>query len=216
MRSIFQQELKDLDAQIVRMGELVEESARLVTDAFANADIELAQKVRDGDESIDAAFLYIETRALTTMAQQAPVARDLRLLVAILRVSTDLERAGDLAYNVGKLIQEADYRKPELESVRCLVTELGRAATELVGRAVDAWEDKDLELAEDISRQDDRLDDLHARLVQTLVALKGEDNVGPAVRMAMIGRYFERIGDHAVNMAERLRYFVTGDEELLA
>ena len=97
------------------------------------------------------------------------------------------------------------------------MTELGwAAATELVGRAVDAWEDKDLELAEDISRQDDRLDDLHARLVQTLVALKGEDNVGPAVRMAMIGRYFERIGDHAVNMAERLRYFVTGDEELLA
>jgi phosphate transport system protein len=216
MRSNFHQELEDLDAQIVRMGGLVEESARMVTDAFAKADLVLAQKVRDGDQSIDDSFLYIETRALTTMAQQAPVARDLRLLVAILRVSTDLERAGDLAYNVAKLIQEADYRRPGLEGVRSLVTELGRAATELVGRAVDAWESKDLVLAEDIARQDDRLDDLHARLVQTLVGLKGEDNVGSAVRLAMIGRYFERIGDHAVNMAERLRYFVTGDEELLA
>jgi phosphate transport system protein len=216
MRSAYHKELEDLDIQIVRMGALVQESARMVTDAFVKGDVGLAQKVREGDELIDAAFLELETRALTTMAQQAPVARDLRLLVAILRVSNDLERAGDLTYNVAKLIQADDLRKPGLEHVRELVTELGRAATELVGHAVDAWESKDVEVAADISRQDDRVDDLHARLVERLVTLKGEENLGPAVRLAMIGRYYERIGDHAVNMAERLCYFITGDEELLA
>jgi phosphate transport system protein len=216
MRSAFHHNLDDLDTDIVRMGTMVEESAHLVTEAFINADTSMAQRVRDGDEEIDRVFLDIETRALVTIAQQAPVAGDLRLLVAILRVSTDLERAGDLAYNVAKLVQVDGFRNAGLESVRALVSELGWAATHLVGRAVDAWAAKDLEMAADISLQDDTLDELHGQLVQRLVELKGEDNLAPAIRLAMIGRYFERIGDHAVNMAERLRYFITGDEEHLA
>jgi len=188
----------------------------LVTEAFVKDDASAAQRVRDGDDQIDRVFLNVETRALFTLATQAPVAGELRLLVAILRVSTDLERAGDLAYNVAKLVQANDYRRPGLEGVLSLVSELGHAATDLLGQAVDAWATKDLERAADISLQDDTLDELHGRLVERLVELKGEDNVAPAVRLAMIGRYFERIGDHAVNMAERLCYFVTGDEEHLA
>jgi phosphate transport system protein len=216
VRSAFHKDLDDLDTEILRMGTMVEQSTRMVTEAFDRADGSLAQRVRDGDEEIDRSFLEIETRALVIMAQQAPVAGDLRLLVAILRVSTDLERAGDLTYNVAKLVQANDYRRPGLEGVRALVSELGNAAAALVGRAVDTWASKDLQMAADISLQDDTLDELHGRLVEGLVSLRGEDNLAGAVRLAMIGRYFERIGDHAVNMAERLRYFVTGDEEHLA
>ena len=84
-----------------------------------------------------------------------------------------------------------------------------------MGAAIDAWAAKDDNLAADIGRQDDHLDDLHAQLIKKLVELKGEDALAPAIRLAMVARYFERIGDHAVNLGERVRYFVTGDEEHL-
>jgi phosphate transport system protein len=216
MRDAFYKELEALDQEIVRMGALVERSTQMAVTALVEGDLQLAQRVRADDNEIDAVFLDIEKRALLMLAQQSPVARDLRLIVAILRISTDLERVGDLTYNIAKLVQVDGLNEPALRNVRSLVSQLGTAASELIGRAIDAWVTKDIELAADISRQDDRLDDLHAQLIMHLLELKGEDNLGPALRLAMIGRYFERIGDHAVNLAERLRYLVTGDEELLA
>jgi len=152
---------------------------------------------------------------LALLAQQAPVAGDLRLIVAILRSLTDLERSGDLAYNIAKLSQMEDFRQPELKAVRALVAEMGRAAAKVMAAAIDAWAAKDERMAAGIAAEDDVLDDLHARLIEKLVELKGEDSLAPAIRLAMIGRYLERIGDHAVNIGERLRYFLTGDEEHL-
>ena len=215
MRESFHRELQNLDQAVVRLGALVERSAQLATTALVESDRELAQKVRDGDDEIDALYMDIEKRSLTLLAQQAPVAGDLRLVVAILRVINDLERSGDLAYNIAKLAQLEDFREPGLKAVRALVAELGWAAAKLTGAAIDAWATKDVELAADIARQDDALDEMHARLIEQLVELKGEDSLAPAIRLAMIGRYFERIGDHAVNLGERVRYFVTGDEQHL-
>jgi phosphate transport system protein len=216
MRDAFHKELAALDEEIVRMGALVEQSIQMATTALIESDVTMAQRIREGDDRIDEIFLDIEKRSLALLAQQAPVAGDLRLIVAMLRVSNDLERAGDLTYNIAKLVQVGDFHDPVLKGVRALVSQLGAAAGELVGRAIDAWAAKDVALAADISRQDDRLDELHAQLIQQLIELKGENALAPALRLAMIGRYFERIGDHAVNLAERMRYFVTGDEELLA
>jgi len=215
MRIAFHKELDSIDQEIVRMGALVERSTQMATTALIEGDKALAQRVREGDDEIDAAFLDIEKRALALLAQQAPVAGDLRLIVAILRVVNDLERAGDLAYNIAKLSQLEDFLEPNLKGVRSLVAELGEAASALLGSAIDAWAKKDEKLAADIELQDDRLDDLHAQLIAGLVELKGEDSLASAIRLAMVGRYFERIGDHAVNLGERIRYFVTGDEELL-
>jgi phosphate transport system protein len=215
MRDAFHRELESLDQEIVSMGALVERSTEMATTALIESDMELAQKVREGDPEIDALFLDVEKRSLALLAQQAPVAGDLRLIVAILRVAGDLERAGDLAYNIAKLVQAEDFRQPGLKAVRSLVSELGAAAGRLMGKAIDAWATKDDALAADIDLQDDRLDELHAQLIERLVELKGQDSLAPAIRLAMVGRYFERIGDHAVNMGERVRYFVTGDEELL-
>jgi phosphate transport system protein len=215
MRDAFRRELENLDQEVVRMGALVEQSTQLVTTALMEGDQELAQRVRDGDEVIDAVFMDIEKRSLALLAQQAPVAGDLRLIVAILRVINDLERAGDLAYNIAKLSQGEDFRRPDLKEVRLLVSEMGQAAGQLMGAAIDAWAAKDERLAADIARKDDKLDDLHARLIEKLVELKGQESLGPALRLALVGRYFERIGDHAVNLGERVRYFVTGDEEHL-
>lgn len=215
MRDTFHRELEELDEDIVRMGALVERSTKWATTALLESDKELAERVKNGDEEIDAMFLDIETRALTLLAQQAPVAGDLRLVVAILRVVNDLERAGDLAYNIAKMAQIEDFGPPELKSVRALVAKLGETAASLIGASIDAWAAKDCVLAADIDLRDDVLDDLDAELLANLVELKGEDSLGPALRLALVGRYFERIGDHAVNLGERVRYYVTGDEEML-
>jgi phosphate transport system protein len=215
MRDAFHRELEALDQEIVRMGAVVERATEDATRALVECDTALAQKVRDGDEEIDRIFLDIEKRSLALLAQQAPVAGDLRLIVAILRVVNDLERTGDLAYNIAKLVQMEGFCEPGPKAIHSLVSDLGEAAGHLVSRAIDAWVTKDEALAADLARQDDRIDELHARLIQSLLELNDQASVGPAIRLAMVGRYFERIGDHAVNMGERVRYFVTGDEEHL-
>jgi phosphate transport system protein len=215
MRDAYHRELESLDQEVVEMGALVERSIRLATTALIEGDKSLAQKVREGDNEIDAAFMDIEKRALALMAQQAPVAGDLRLVVAILGAITDLERSGDLSYNIAKLVQAEDAPGREVKEVRALLADLGAEAGLLFGAAIDVWAKKDESLAADIGRQDDRLDELHARVITALVGLRGEEIIAAAIRLAMVGRYFERIGDHAVNMAERVRYFVTGDAEYL-
>jgi phosphate transport system protein len=212
MRDAFHKELEALDQEIVRMGALVEQSTRRATTALLDCDRVLAQQVRDGDDEVDEMFVDIERRALALVAQQAPVAGDLRLIVAILRVVNDLERAGDLAYNIAKMAQLEDFCSPGLKGVRALVADLGDAAATLMGTAIDAWATKDVDLAADIGLRDDRLDDLDAELLAKLVELKGQESLGPALRLALVGRYLERIGDHAVNLGERVRYFITGED----
>lgn len=218
MRDAFHKELEALDQEIVRMGALVERSTKDATRALVESDRRLAQAVREGDEEIDALFLDIEKRSLMLLAQQAPVAGDLRLIVAILRVVNDLERVGDLSYNIAKLVMVEGFREPvqpPAKAIQKLVADLGDAAAELMGKAIDAWAAKDEALAADLASQDDRVDELHAQLIASLLELNDQASVGAAIRLAMVGRYFERIGDHAVNMGERVRYFLTGDEEHL-
>lgn len=215
MRDSFHKELEALDQEIVRLGALVEQATQNATIALIESDRVLAHKVIDGDDEIDRVFLEIETRVLILMAQQAPVARDLRLLVAILGVVGDLERAGDLANNIADVALMEDFRQPGLKGVRSLVVSLGDAASRLMAASIDAWAAKDELLAAAMDDRDDELDDLDAQLLETLVELKGQESLGPALRLALVGRYLERIGDHAVNLAERVRYLVTGDEEYL-
>ena len=215
MRDAFHKELEAIDQEIVRMGALIERSTQDATTALIECDKTLAQKVMDGDEVIDEMFLGIEKRSLTLMAQQAPVAGDLRLIAAILRVDNDLERAGDLAYNIAKLVNLEDFRKPGPKAVKSLVSELGQAAGRLMSMAIDIWASKDEQAAAGLQQQDDAVDDLHARLIQKLLEMKDEDAIPSAIRLAMIARYFERIADHAVNVGELVSYYVTGDESHL-
>ena len=215
MREAFHKELARLDEEVVRMGALVEQSTQMVTTALIEGDKALAQQVVDGDQAIDEVFLDIETRALTLLAQQAPVAGDLRLIVAVLRVVNDLERAGGLCHNIAKIVLVEDFRQPGLKGVKALVSELGPSAGRLIAHALDAWAAKDEQLAADLALQDDVIDELHAELLEKLVELKGQQVLGPALRLALVGRYLERIGDHAVNMGEQVRYLVTGEDKYL-
>lgn len=215
MREAFHKELDNLDQEVVAMGALVEKSVAQATTAFIEDDKALAQKVRDGDDDIDAMFMDIEKRSLALMAQQAPVARDLRLMVAILGAISELERTGDIAYNIAKLVQKDDSPRTGAKAVRTLLSELGAEAQKVLAAAIDAWAKKDEVAAAAVERQDDRSDELHDKVITAILELKGDKAVAAAIRLAMLGRYFERIGDHAVNLAERVRYYVTGDAEYL-
>jgi len=215
MREAYHKELESLDQGVVAMGALVEKSLHMATTAFIEDDKALAQRVREGDDGIDAIFMDIEKRCLELLAQQAPVAADLRLVVAILGAIGDLERAGDLAYNIAKLVQTDYVPEQGVKEVRTLLAELGEAVAQVLAASIDAWAQKDEVLAANVEREDDRSDELHGKVIAAILELKGGETVAAAIRLAMLGRYFERIGDHAVNVAERVRYFVTGDAEYL-
>jgi phosphate transport system protein len=214
VRTNFSRELERLDLDVVRMGALAEASIDAALLAMVEADVERAKRVMQGDDEIDALFLDIERRALGLLAQQQPVARDLRLVIAILKVTNDLERCGDLAFNIAKeVIGDLELPKPKVVSTA--VYELGSSARRLLGRSLDAWSNKDLELAAQIDGMDDEIDGLYDRLLKELFGLEKEISMEMALHLVLVGRFFERIADHAVNSAEAIRYYVTGDEEHL-
>lgn len=214
MRDTFHRELERLDQDVVRMGALVEAAIEAATLALVEGDLDRAKKVQDGDDEIDDLFIDMETRAMAMLAQQQPVAGDLRLIVTILRVVNDLERAGDLAFNIASVVRK-DIDIVKLRKVSALVYELGHAARRLLAKALDAWSEKNLELACQMDELDDEIDDLYERLFRELFELQSETTFDVAMNLVLVGRYFERIADHAVNLAERIRYFITGNEEHL-
>jgi len=216
MRKTFQRELERLDQDVVRMGALVETAIESVILALVEGDLDRAKKVMEGDDEIDDFFIDVEKRALAMLAQQQPVAGDLRLIVAILRVVNDLERAGDLAFNIAAFVRR-DVQIVKLKEVSNLVYELGYASKRILGKSIDAWANKDVALAAELDEQDDEIDNLYAGLFEELFAACGESKASfeTGMNLVLVGRYFERIADHSVNMAERVRYLVTGEEEHL-
>ncbi len=214
MRETFHRDLERLDQDVVRMGALVEAAIEGATLALVEGSLERAKKVQDGDDEIDDLFIDMESRAMAMLAQQQPVAGDLRLIVTILRVVNDLERAGDLAYNIASVVTK-DLDIVKLRKVSALVYELGHAARRLLAKALDAWAEKNLELACQMDELDDEIDELYERLFRELFELQSETTFDVAMNLVLVGRYFERIADHAVNLAERIRYFITGNEEHL-
>ena len=187
------------------MGAMVEAAIEGATLSLVEGDIDRACTVMEGDDDIDALFIDMEKRALTMLAQQQPVAGDLRLIVTILRVLTDLERAGDLAYNVAKVTCK-DLEIVTLKKVSILVYELGHASRRLFSKALDVWASKDATMAAEMHQLDDEIDHLYHGLIKELFQLRDETSFEVAMNMVLVARYFERIADHAVNMAERLRY----------
>jgi phosphate transport system protein len=211
MRDTYHHELERLDQDVLRMGAMVEAAIEGATLSLAEGDIERACRIMESDDDIDALFLDMEKRALSMLAQQQPVAGDLRLIVTILRVLTDLERAGDLAYNVAKITCK-DLEIVKLKKVSILIYELGHASRRLFTKALDVWAAKDATMAAELDHLDDEIDQLYQELVKELFLLRDETSFEVAMNLVLVGRYFERIADHAVNMAERLCYFTSGDE----
>jgi phosphate transport system protein len=211
MRDLYHEELDSIGATLIEMTGLVAAALNQATDALLNADLQLAEKVISGDEHVDALRSDLDARALDLLARQQPVAGDLRTIVTSLRMSSDLERMGDLAKHIGKV---ARLRYPESavpadlhESIR----EMGRLGVELATKTGAIIDGQDVEAARELDEEDDAVDQLHRELFASLLREGNDYPVETAIDVTLIGRYYERFADHAVSVARRIVFLVTGE-----
>jgi phosphate transport system protein len=209
-RSTFHQQLDDIQRDLVRLAARVIETITRGTEALLDLDLAAAQQLIDGDDEIDALTLDIEERCFTVLARQQPMASDMRAVVTAIRLTSEIERSGDLMVNVAKAARRL-YGTEIPGRLRHLLAAMADEAVRLYGLAMDAYAEGDANLAGALDDMDDRLDELHADYIQAILELHADvRDVQGAVQLALVGRYYERIGDHAVNIGERVRYMVTG------
>ena len=209
MRNRFDEQLKVLNKKMIGMGAQCEELIALVAKALLNGDVEGARKAKEQGHEIDQMEREIESICLKLLLQQQPVAKDLRVISAALKMITDMERIGDQAEDIAEIITFLDGRTgEECHDIRLMA----EATIKMVTDSIDAYVKQDLELAKSVSDYDDVVDDAFDRVKQTLIKMISENTADGeyAVDLLMIAKYFERIGDHAVNIAEWVEFSVTG------
>ncbi|SFJ81277.1 phosphate signaling complex protein PhoU [Streptomyces pini] len=211
MRDAYHEELDSIGDSLVEMARLVGSAIGRATTAMLDADLNLAESVIAADEKVDALQRDLETKAINLLARQQPVATDLRIVVTSLRMSADLERSGDLAQHVAKV---ARLRYPESAVPRDLhatILEMGQLAQRLMAKTGEILITKDVDLALQLEQDDDAIDLLHRTLFQHLMDDRWKHGIETAVDVTLLGRYYERFADHAVSVARRVVYLVTGD-----
>jgi phosphate transport system protein len=211
MRDIYHDELDGIGNSLVAMTQLVRAAMERATNALLDGDLSGAERVISDDPRIDALRQDLEERSFQMIARQQPVATDLRVLVTTLHVAADLERMGDLARHIAKV---ARMRFPEIavpEELRDVISQMGAVALSLVDKVREVIEGRDIELAEAVEVEDDSMDALHRKLFTLLLAPRWTHSVEAAVDMTLIGRYYERYADHAVSVAQRIVFIVTGE-----
>ena len=211
MRDSFHDDLDGIGTSLVEMGHLVNKAMERATTALLTADLKVAEEIISEDDAIDDMQHDIEARAINLMARQQPVAGDLRTLVTSLRMSADLERMGDLAHHVAKLTRmryPAAAVPPELVLT---LQEMGNVTARITQKAIGVIESRDLEAALQLEKDDDEMDILHRRLFEILLDDSWPYGIETAIDMTLLGRYYERCSDHAVSIARRVYYLVTGE-----
>ncbi len=210
MRINFEEQLRLLNQELLEMGALIEHAIQAATEALVRQDVEAANNAIAFDHEVDQKERDIETLCLKLLLQQQPVARDLRLISAALKMITDMERIGDQASDIsGIVIYLAG--KPYIKPLEHL-PQMAEAAKRMVSGSLDAFINKDLELARKVIDMDDIIDDLFDVIKGELIDLIQRDvkNGEQAIDLLMIAKYFERIGDHAQNIAEWAEFSITG------
>ena len=211
MRDSYHEELDAISESLVEMANMVGSAMSRATTALLDADLTLAEMVISNDDAIDEIYRATEERAFDVMARQQPVATDLRTLVTSLRMVAELERMGDNAVHVAKIARRrypASAVPPELRSV---VLEMGHVAEEIVAKAGSVIARRDVAMAGELERDDDVMDELHRTLFTYILDEKWDGGVESAIDVTLAGRYYERFADHAVSVARRVVYLVTGE-----
>ncbi len=211
LRIEFHESLDELRDDIVRLGALTVETIGKGTAAMLDRDLHAAQALIDGDDVIDTLAISIEESCYRLLALQQPMARDLRFIVCALRFASELERSADLSVNIAKATRRL--WPGELDpKVRGIVDQMGRQATNQTRLALDAYADADPTWARALADMDDAMDELTKSLFRYVLSLAPADEatVQQAVQIALVGRYYERIADHAVTIAERVVFMVKG------
>ena len=209
MRNRFDQQLFELNRELIEMGAMCEEAIASAAKALSTGDMKLAAKVCENSSAIDQMERDIEGRCMKLLLHQQPVARDLRQISAALKMITDMERIGDQAEDIAEIVTFLNGRT--MEGVE-LIEEMARATIEMVMSSVDAFVKKDVELAKNVINKDDIVDNYFSRVKCGIITLIAENPADGefALDLLMIAKYFERIGDHATNIAEWVIYSVTG------
>jgi phosphate transport system protein len=213
-RKSFHDDLDDLRTDVIRLAALVTESIGAGTQALLDADLAAAERLIVRDDVIDDLNHAIEDRCYLLLATQQPVASDLRVIVTTLRVIHELERSGDLMVNVAKSTRRL-YPHSLDPKIRGILDQMGEQAANQTRLALDAFADADPSAAAALSDMDDVMDDLTKSLFRAILGSHttselDEATLQQAVQVALIGRHYERIADHAVTIAQRVRFMVTG------
>ena len=210
-RQSFDQDLEDLRRELLLMGEVVKQAIKNAVTALATKDIALARSVMNGDDVIDRMQVEIEDRCIALIARQQPVATDLRILGTGLKITTDLERIGDHAFDIAKIVVQIGDEpliKPLVDIPR--MAELAQAMLE---GCLQAYLSLDIQLAEKVCRDDDKVDRLYHEVFSELLTYMINDpaTISQATQLIFVARYLERIADHSTNVAEWVIYLVTGE-----
>ncbi|MBA2696677.1 MAG: phosphate signaling complex protein PhoU [Actinobacteria bacterium] len=211
MRTAFHEELNFISDQLVEMTRLTASALNRATQALMDADLELAESVITADEYIDAIRRDLDNRAVDTLARQQPVATDLRILVTSMRMSSDLERMGDLARHVAKVTRLRYPQSAIPASLRATFSQMAHVAEQMVVKTGSIIANQDLAGAARLKDDDDQMDQLHREVFRILLAQDWSSGTEAAVDATLLSRYYERFGDHAVSVAHRVVYLVTGE-----
>ena len=211
LRKSFHTELDHVKSELVRLAASVTESIPRATQILLDQDLEGAEYIILGDDEIDARTLDVEEECYQILALQAPVASDLRAIVGALRMSAEIERSADLVVNICKASRRI-YGHELDPKLRGIISKMGEQAQVLFGHAIDAYVEMDEAKAASIDDMDSYLDGLQKQFIQAIFESHAAGNVDlqVAVQLAVVARFYERIGDHAVNIGERVRFMVTG------
>ena len=215
MREYYDLQLKDLNNQLIEMGSLVEKSVAYSAMTLVESDIEKIKKVSEYENAINRKEKDIESLCVNLIMHNQPVAKDLRFVSAVLKLVTDLERIGDHAEDIAEIARFISSQEPQLD--KSVFSEIAKTAVDMVNLGVDAFVKRDLRLAQKVAEMDNTVDRLFVEIRDRLVSgLKsGEYDSAPALDLFLATKYFERIGDHAVNIAEWVVYSLTGQLENL-
>jgi len=210
IRSRFDRQLEKLNTALLEMGAMVEDAISRTCDAIKKKDIEQAKSVVEGDDAIDDKEKEVESICLKLLLQQQPVASDLRLITTALKIITDLERIADHAVDISRFVIELGM-DVDMGPAN-LIPKMADASMKIVSESLDAYIKKDLSQAQKVIQYDDVVDDLFDTVKDNLIKRirEHEDTGEHSIYLLMIAKYFERIGDHAVNIAEWVDFSLTG------
>ena len=210
IRSVFQDELDSVSQTLFELSVMVSDSMAKATSALMTKNLSLAEEVITFDEKIDTVQHDLDARIIDIIARQQPVASDLRALVTALRMSADLERMGDLAHHVAKVVRLRHPATAVPDQLMSLIESMGVTAEKIAAKTGVVISTRDTTLAAQVEKDDDEMDLLHRQLIAVLIAPTWEHGVETAIDLTLLGRYYERYADHAVSVARRVIFLVTG------
>jgi phosphate transport system protein len=215
MSKTLDDKLNEVSTDILNMSSLIQETIRVAIKAFVTGDIELAQKIIDNDTKVDEYDISIEEKCMYIQAEHQPVAGDLRFIHSAYLIVIYLERIGDIAVSIAKLVKRLylQEKKPIEKELLDIIIEMGIIVQSILKKAYESFRDRDANLALRLEHKDMAIDDLQKAFYQKLYSKnsKDEDYIKLVTNLSLMSRYIERIGDNSVNIGERVIYFLTGD-----